>query len=149
MSGLVKPATLPVKDRYTNADVMAGMRVILVDFAQLHSCLHSVGERVDRVDEKMEDMNGSLSETRERVAEMRGLQEGMSRRLGVSTDPGAHAEGAAPIRPAIFITKSWKSYLTVGGAVFGCMSGLVILYQVLSPTVVAGVVALHKALMAQ
>lgn len=138
------PSTLAEKARPTNADIAAELR-------RLHDCVHSVGQQVDRaehaiqsLDRKIEGVVEDLGETREDVAHMKGVQEGISIRLGVQRHGEAPAS-ANEVRPAMMMSmgKGGKTVL----AVLGALGGIVLAYQILAVALPGILGAIHAALM--
>jgi hypothetical protein len=116
---------------------------VLEAVERLHDCVHSVGERVDGVVSDVKEIRDNLGRTREDVAHLKGLQVGVSQRLGV-LQPVVDGE-AEPKKPGVIvITKPWK--MIAGG--LGCASGVVIVYQIFSPMVIAAAQTFHATIMA-
>jgi hypothetical protein len=115
---------------------------VLEAVERLHDCVHSVSERVDGVVSDVKEIRDNLGRTREDVAHLKGLQVGVSQRLGVQQPA---VDGETPKKPGVIvITKPWK--MIAGG--LGCASGVVIVYQIFSPMVIAAAQTFHATIMA-
>lgn len=95
----------------------------------LHACIHDVGSKVDKIDDKVDGISG-------RVSTLEGYQQGIASRLGVP------AEGEKQKHP-IGLMGRGKAVAAMAAAVFGAVTAAVAAY----PFLVNLARAVHESLL--
>lgn len=107
VSAVISNIPPSVRDRPTLKDVMN-------EIVQIHTCVHDVGTKVVSLDSKIDDVQLD-------VAHLKGVQEGITIRLGVPNAPPLNEgeQEPKPVKPALLVTKSWKSFAALTGVASG------------------------------
>lgn len=127
--------------------VDAAETVATRDRATAHEAIVQATGAQRQLAEKVDLVVGDVTELKIGLAHVTGIQEGVGQRLGVNTQSSVIGQATTTVQHpkpgVIVITKPWK--LIVGG--LGCVTGIITLYQIGFPALVAGLVALHHAIM--
>lgn len=133
---MLATGAMKVAKGYTNDD-------LAYEIARLHDCVHTVGEKVEKVATDVGVIKAKVEEHSSEIAYIKGVQSGVSQRLGVRVDD--HGQVDPELKPALslWFAKPWK----IIAAGFGSLAGGILFYKLVAATLVPIALAIHHALM--